>query len=73
MRDAEIVFLATPFQVFEEALRPVAHELEEKILIDCTNPIGSGLRHALDNKQSGTEMIQALLPGSKIVKAFTIY
>ncbi len=71
--DAEIVFLATPFEVNEAALSSVKDELKGKILIDCTNPVGPNLSHGLNNTQSGSEMVQNLLPDTKVVKAFTIY
>jgi predicted dinucleotide-binding enzyme len=73
VKAAEIVFLATPFQVNAEALKAVAEELPGKILIDCTNPVGPGLSHGLNNTQSGSELTQQLAPEAKIVKAFTIY
>ena len=68
-----MVFLATPFQANEAALKPLVSELAGKILVDCTNPVGPGLTHGLDNKQSGTQMVQSLLPSTKVVKAFSIY
>ena len=71
--DAEDVFLATPFQANEAALKSVAAELKGKILVDCTNPVGPGLTHGLNNVQSGSDMIQKLVPETKVVKAFTIY
>ncbi len=70
---SEVVVLATPFQANEQALAAVAAELEAKVLIDCTNPVGPGLAHGLGSARSGTEMIQALLPATKVVKAFSIY
>jgi hypothetical protein len=73
VRAAEVVFLATPFQANEAALRPVAGELAGKVLVDCTNPVGAGLTHGLKNVQSGSEMVQNLVPGAKVVKAFSIY
>jgi len=73
LRNAEVVFLATPFQANEAALKGVADEIRGKILIDCTNPVGPNLSHGLNNVQSGSEMVQALLPDTKVVKAFTIY
>ena len=69
---AEIIFLATPFNVSESALREAGH-LVGKILVDCTNPIGPGLTHGLDNKLSGGEFIQTLVPEAYVVKAFTVY
>lgn len=70
---AQIVVLATPFQANVEVLTPIKTTLSGKILIDCTNPVGPGLSHGLSSKQSGTEMIQALMPDTKVVKAFSIY
>jgi predicted dinucleotide-binding enzyme len=70
---AEIVALATPFQANTGVLTPLKDVLAGKILIDCTNPIGPGLSHGLSSRQSGTELIQALLPATRVVKAFSIY
>jgi hypothetical protein len=67
------VFLATPFQANESILAGIAGELAGKILIDCTNPVGPGLSHGLRSAQSGSEMVQKLAPGAKVVKAFSIY
>jgi hypothetical protein len=73
VRDAEVIFLATPFQANEAALKAVADEIQGKILIDCTNPVGPNLSHGLNSVQSGSEMVQKLIPNTKVVKAFTIY
>jgi hypothetical protein len=73
VRDAEVVFLATPFQANDAALKAVADEIRGKVLIDCTNPVGANLSHGLNSVQSGSEMVQALVPDTKVVKAFTIY
>jgi hypothetical protein len=70
---AEVVFLATPFQANEAALKAVAEDLRGKILVDCTNPVGPNLTHGLNNVQSGSEMVQKLVPESHVVKAFSIY
>jgi hypothetical protein len=73
VRAAGVVFLATPFQANESILAGIAGELAGKILIDCTNPVGPGLSHGLRSAQSGSEMVQKLAPGAKVVKAFSIY
>ncbi len=70
---ADLVFLATPFGANEAAIGAVATELEGKILVDCTNPVGPGLSHGLNSVRSGSEIIQSLAPRAKVVKAFTIY
>jgi hypothetical protein len=71
--EAEVVFLATPFQANEEVLKAVAAELKGKTLVDCTNPVGPGLTHGLKNEISGSEFVQNLVPQANVVKAFTIY
>jgi hypothetical protein len=71
--DAEVVFLATPFQANEAALKSVADEIRGKILVDCTNPVSGNLRHGLNSVESGSEMVQRIVPETRVVKAFTIY
>jgi predicted dinucleotide-binding enzyme len=73
VRDAEVVFLATPFAANGSALAPVADELAGKILVDCTNPVGAGLTHGLGSARSGSETVAEQAPGARVVKAFTIY
>jgi predicted dinucleotide-binding enzyme len=73
VRDAELVFLVTPFQANETVLRPLAALLAGKVLVDCTNPVGPGLTHGLKSERSGSELLQALAPAARVVKAFTIY
>ena len=73
VREAEIVFLATPFTASAQIVPPLADALTGKVLIDCTNPVGAGLSHGLNNEQSGSQALQALVPKARVVKAFTIY
>jgi hypothetical protein len=68
---AEVIFLTTPFQVIQSALHEVG-PLNGKIVVDCTNPINPGMKHALEHS-SGGELVQKLVPQSHVVKAFTIY
>ena len=68
---AEVVFLATPYQANAQALKGL--DLAGKILVDCTNPVGEGLTHGVQGRTSGSEEVQKLAPGAKVVKAFTIY
>jgi len=68
---AEVVFLATPYHANADALSGL--DLAGKVLVDCTNPVGPGLTHGLDSRTSGAEEVQRLVPGAKVVKAFTIY
>lgn len=74
VNESEIVFLATPFQANETALKEI--RFDGKPLVDCTNPVGfdeKGLKHGLDSKISGSEIVQELAVDAKVVKAFTIY
>jgi hypothetical protein len=73
VRAADVVFLATPYDANAGALPPLAEALTGKALVDCTNPVGPGLTHGLNNVQSGSQAVQALVPGARVVKAFSIY
>ena len=73
VQQAEVVFLATPFATNQAIIEGLQAELEGKIVVDCTNPVGRGFTHGLNNEQSGAELIQSLLPNSHVVKAFSIY
>ncbi|MBL8742059.1 MAG: NADPH-dependent F420 reductase [Myxococcales bacterium] len=73
VRDADVVFLATPFSANESVLSPLADSLAAKVLVDCTNPVGPGLTHGLKSERSGSALVQALVPKASVVKAFTIY
>jgi predicted dinucleotide-binding enzyme len=73
VRDADVVFLATPFAANADALRGLEAALAGKVLVDCTNPVGPGLTHVLGSARSGAEVVQTLAPQSRVVKAFTIY
>ena len=73
VQSAEVVFLATPFGANQAIIEGLQTELEGKIVVDCTNPVGRGFTHGLNNEQSGAEFIQSLIPNSHVVKAFSIY
>jgi predicted dinucleotide-binding enzyme len=67
---SEVVLLSTGWAVVEEALN-AAGKIEDKIVIDCTNPLKpdlSGL--VVGTMTSGGEEIARLVPRSKVVKAF---
>lgn len=73
VREAEVVFLATPFLANAQVVPPLADALAGKVLIDCTNPVGPGLSHGLGSAQSGSQALQALAPKARVVKAFSVY
>ena len=69
--NAEVVFLATPFKLNKALLSNL--DLTNKIVIDCTNPVGAGISHGLESKISGAEKVQEWAKGAKVVKSYTIY
>ena len=73
VQKADIIFLATPFGSNQTIIEGLQSELEGKILVDCTNPVGKGFTHGLNNEQSGAEFIQSMIPNSHVVKAFSVY
>lgn len=72
IRGAEIVFLATPFEAAEEVVRS-AGDLENRIVVDCTNPIGPGPALTVGHDDSGGERIARAGRGGRFVKAFNTY
>lgn len=73
VREADVVFLATPFVSNAQLIPPLAEALAGKVLVDCTNPVGPSLTHGLQSTQSGSQALQALAPKAQVVKAFSIY
>jgi predicted dinucleotide-binding enzyme len=69
---ADLVLVALPFAALDSALPPLADRLAGRAVIDATNPVGPGLRHAL-GEPSGAERVAGLLPGAHIVKALNVY
>ena len=73
----ELIVICCLFRAVEEVIKLAGKEnLSGKIVIDTTNPIAEGppvngvLKYVTGLRNSAGEMIQKLLPGSKVVKAF---
>jgi 8-hydroxy-5-deazaflavin:NADPH oxidoreductase len=64
---AEVVVLATPWDATRHVLQQ-AGDLDGKVLIDCTNRLGS--RSPAGEGKSGGEMVAGWAPGARVVKAF---
>jgi len=73
---ADLAFVALPFGGVQEALKLAgAPNLEGKVVIDATNPVdfSSGSpKLATSHVDSAGELVQRLLPGARVVKAFNI-
>lgn len=68
---ADIVILALPWSVAEQAVRSLG-SLVGKIVVDCMNPLGmidGELRLVLGHTTSGGEIVQGWLPHAHVVKA----
>lgn len=69
-KDAEIVILALPWAVAEEAVRALG-PLAGKVVIDCMNPLGmvdGALGLTIGHSTSGGERVAAWLPQAHVVK-----
>lgn len=67
--DAEAVVLAVPNGVLDDLLREIAPAVAGKILVDVTNRISRNDPAATLDGTSNSERIQAMVPGSRVVKA----
>jgi|SRR5215470_2374871 predicted dinucleotide-binding enzyme len=67
-KDADVVVLATPYAANAAAIA-AAGDLAGKILIDVTNPIGTGFTLAVGFDNSGAEEVAKLAPRAKVYKA----
>ncbi|HSG58016.1 MAG TPA: NAD(P)-binding domain-containing protein [Woeseiaceae bacterium] len=68
---ADIVVLAVPGMVVETVVRGLG-ELERKIVIDATNPLvmTEARQFEFGVATSNGEIVQAALPGARVIKAF---
>jgi 8-hydroxy-5-deazaflavin:NADPH oxidoreductase len=68
---ADVVVLAVPFGAVAAVAAEIAPAVAGKVVVDTTNPLTpdySGL--ATEGGPSGAELLGALLPGARVVKAF---
>jgi len=71
VKESDIVVLAIPYDAVGDVAAEIARSAAGKVVIDATNPLKadySGL--STEAGPSGAERIAALLPGSRVVKAF---
>lgn len=69
-RDAEIVFLAVPWFAAQEAVQN-AGPLQDKILVDVTNPIAKDFSDLVDlGGSSAAAHVAGWAEGARVVKAF---
>jgi 8-hydroxy-5-deazaflavin:NADPH oxidoreductase len=69
-KSAELVILALPWDATEAAAKGLG-DLSDKVVIDCTNPlgmVGGRLQLTVGHTTSGGEMVAGWLPGAHVVK-----
>lgn len=66
---AEVVVLAMPYGALDDVLA-AAGDLAGKIVIDCTNAVGPGMKLAYGHTTSAAEELQKRIPDAKVFKSF---
>lgn len=66
---SDVVVLATPWAAAKAAIQS-AGDLSDKVLLDCTNPLKSGLSLDVGHTTSGGEQVAGWAAGARVVKIF---
>lgn len=66
---SEVVVLATPWPAVRDIVEGIT-EWGDKIIVDCTNPIGPGFALAVGHTTSGAEQVAEWARSRRVVKAF---
>ncbi len=69
IKHSEVIFLATPWDGTLQAVKSFG-DLQGKVLVDMTNPIGPNLTLAVGKDTSGGEEVAKVALNAKVVKAF---
>lgn len=68
----EVVLAALPFGAGVEVARNLRADLEGKVLLDCSNPVGPGFRLLTEGGPSAARQLAAAAPEAHVVKAFNL-
>ena len=69
--EADIIILATPYEAQADIAEKICEVASQKIVISIANPLNTTYDALVTNpNKSAAEELQALLPHSKVVKAF---
>ena len=70
VRDAELVILAIPYAAIDDVLAAAGDALNNKIIVDVTNPVSPDLASRLTDGTSAAAEIAEKLPNAQVFKAF---
>jgi predicted dinucleotide-binding enzyme len=68
----DVVLAALPYGAGVEVAGKLRADLEGKVLVDCSNPVGPGFRLLTDGGPSAAQELAAAAPGARVVKAFNL-
>ena len=68
--DAELVILAIPYSAIDDVLVAAGDALDDKIIVDVTNPVSPDLAGRLTEGTSAAAQIAEKLPNAQVFKAF---
>ncbi|WP_199547898.1 NADPH-dependent F420 reductase [Streptomyces sp. N35] len=71
-QSGDVVLAALPFGAGAEVVRAVRAELADKVLVDCSNPVGPGFRLLTERGPSAAQLLAEAAPGARVVKAFNL-
>lgn len=69
VKAADVVAVAVPAGAVDAVLA-AAGSLDGKVVIDCTNDVARGMTLAHGHTTSAAEILQAKIPGARVVKSF---
>lgn len=68
-QSADVVVLAMPYRALDEVLRETG-ELAGKLVIDCTNAVGRGMKLEYGHTTSSAEELQKRIPRARVFRSF---
>ncbi|MFF0423284.1 NADPH-dependent F420 reductase [Streptomyces sp. NPDC004520] len=71
-RFGEVVLAALPYGAGAEAVAALRTELDGKVLLDCSNPVGPGFLLLTEGGPSAARRLAEAAPAAHVVKAFNL-
>ncbi|MFE4756723.1 NADPH-dependent F420 reductase [Streptomyces mirabilis] len=68
----QVVLAALPYDAGVSVARELRADLDGKVLLDCSNPVGPGFRLLTEGGPSAARQLAAAAPGAHVVKAFNL-